>query len=613
MRARFLARPRRTRRATRTPRPPRRNRGAKDNKIQNNADCQARPERTIRLRPSRAGAAGRAGSGRIPNNQVAGRQGQAQPGPRSNQGEGHQDQPARATWAMIRATRGRIDLRSGSTGGHKGQGTNGHGNGKESASKPATSHVGHDKTGESHSSSRVAPSAAAGKDGGHPDPTDTCSTPTVHPADAHPENAHPADTNREDTHREDIHHTNAYGNDSYGDSASASGDSPQDTDDDPHGDGDDDASRRGIVACCAGLSAHPRPPRHEACNSGCVLAGCGRARGGGDSSHARARYSGWACTGGGAWPVHAWPAVADRDDDHPDRRRRTHCRCGFSSASCSRLRSALAVRSRLAALRARRLEHQRGELLEDVGLLQAALLPEPPVRLGPVGTSVAYRPADGPGAGGDFYDVFALEDGHWRSSSAMSPDTDGRRCRIRRSCASRCGHTLRPAFRRAAPCKRRELCSSASSEGRSPPSQRPPITHASASWSTLAPVIRHRSCSARSRSRRSFRSPSASSPPIGAGMRTGARQTVVSVPGRSQVCFHTDGVTEARVAGELFGAERLARALAELGSRATASALLERVAEETDSRPDDMAVCLLGIEGGAACAGCARRGARARS
>jgi hypothetical protein len=83
-------------------------------------------------------------------------------------------------------------------------------------------------------------------------------------------------------------------------------------------------------------------------------------------------------------------------------------------------------------------------------------------------------------------------------------------------------------------------------------------------------------------------------------MRTGTRQTVVSVPGRSQICFHTDGVTEARVAGELFGAERLERALNEIGPGAGASTLLDRVAAETDTRPDDMAACLLDIEGGAA-------------
>jgi hypothetical protein len=82
-------------------------------------------------------------------------------------------------------------------------------------------------------------------------------------------------------------------------------------------------------------------------------------------------------------------------------------------------------------------------------------------------------------------------------------------------------------------------------------------------------------------------------------MRTGTRQTVVSVPGWSQVCFYTDGVAEARVGSELFGTERLAGTLAELGPLATASALLERVADQTTARPDDMAACLLGVEGGA--------------
>jgi hypothetical protein len=90
-----------------------------------------------------------------------------------------------------------------------------------------------------------------------------------------------------------------------------------------------------------------------------------------------------------------------------------------------------------------------------------------------------------------------------------------------------------------------------------------------------------------------------SAPPIGAGLRTGTRQTVVSVPGEAVLCFYTDGVIEARVGEELFGPTRLATTLTELGAGTTASVLLDRVAEDSNQHSDDMAACVLSIDGGA--------------
>ena len=262
------------------------------------------------------------------------------------------------------------------------------------------------------------------------------------------------------------------------------------------------------------------------------------------------------------------------------------------------LAAALAAGSRLLAVRARRLELQRGELLADVGLLQTALLPTPPSSRGALRSTVAYRPADGPAAGGDFYDVFSLADG---SLATIVGDVSGHgRQALPHTALVR--YTLR-AYLEAGLSPREALQTAGAVLER----QLDGVL-ASALVASFRPRERTLlyACAGHppplvlgSRSR--LRAVAAcSAPPIGAGMRTGTRQTVLSLPGAARVCLHTDGVTDARVGAELYGSERLAQALRRLGPDATAQGLLDRVAEETDARPDDMAACLLSLRGDAA-------------
>jgi serine phosphatase RsbU (regulator of sigma subunit) len=68
----------------------------------------------------------------------------------------------------------------------------------------------------------------------------------------------------------------------------------------------------------------------------------------------------------------------------------------------------LAVNAFWQSRQRRALEAQRAELLDDIGTLSRALLPAVPEGLDGVAVSAAYRPADGPAAGGDFYDVFTI-------------------------------------------------------------------------------------------------------------------------------------------------------------------------------------------------------------
>jgi serine phosphatase RsbU (regulator of sigma subunit) len=259
---------------------------------------------------------------------------------------------------------------------------------------------------------------------------------------------------------------------------------------------------------------------------------------------------------------------------------------------------AFATSSRLAARRARRLDRQRRELLEDVGLLQAALLPNLPGRLGAVSTTAAYRPASGPAAGGDFYDVFGLPEGlvavivgdvsgHGRDAL---PHTTLLRYTLRAYLEA--GLTPREALHSAAPALERQLGGSFATVvlATYDPRERL-LTYAAAGHPH--PMLTGLGPDAQIIA--------ASAPPIGAGRPTGTRQTVVSVPGGALAAFYTDGVIEARTDGELYGQRRLSDVLEELdaaGEVPTASSLLDRVREQTDRRPDDMAACLLGISGG---------------
>lgn len=248
----------------------------------------------------------------------------------------------------------------------------------------------------------------------------------------------------------------------------------------------------------------------------------------------------------------------------------------------------------LAALRARRLERQRRALMDDVGLLQAALLPVIPQRLGPVAASAAYRPADGPAAGGDFYDVFLLADGrlgvivgdlsgHGRRAL---PHTALVRFTLRAYLEA--GLSPRGTVRSAAAVLERQLGDSFATVvlATYDPARRE-LTYASAGHPP--PVVLGDGLAAPISG--------CASPPIGLGLEAGTRQTTVAVPGQALICFYTDGLIEARAGGELFGVDRLVRLLGELGPQAGAAAVLERVRSLTDGRPDDMAACVLRLQG----------------
>jgi hypothetical protein len=253
-----------------------------------------------------------------------------------------------------------------------------------------------------------------------------------------------------------------------------------------------------------------------------------------------------------------------------------------------------ALRSRLAALRAGRLEGQRKSLLRDLDIVQAAVVPEVPALIAGLGVSVAYRPADGPAAGGDFYDVFLAEpgkvvmilgdvSGHGHEAVSHAALT-----RYTLRAYMQAGLEPRAALALAGQAMANPVCEQFATvavgvyrqhEGTftyASAGHPPPIVTGIPTWTS---------------------SEACCSPPIGWSVPTGLRQSTVSLPAGAVVCFFTDGLPEAR-AGEdlLLGRERVEELLAALGPRPEAGELLEGVRAAALSTPDDMAACILRAE-----------------
>jgi stage II sporulation SpoE-like protein len=269
-------------------------------------------------------------------------------------------------------------------------------------------------------------------------------------------------------------------------------------------------------------------------------------------------------------------------------------------AALGLLALALLGRSHVDRRRARALLREREHLVRDMGLLERVLLPTVPERMGDLAASVAYRPAAGPAAGGDFYDVFELSGGR---VGLFVGDVSGHGREALESTSA-----LRPAMRghlEAGLSPRAALAAAGRAAGIDP----------SGRFTTAVVAVHDPATGALTYATAGHPAPVlvgpaahepvmvGSSPPIGVGLPTGLRQTTVPLPRGSYACFFTDGLLEARIGGTLLGPEWLERVLASFGPLDTAGTLLDRVIEASDQASDDMTACLVRAVAGGAVAG----------
>ncbi len=262
----------------------------------------------------------------------------------------------------------------------------------------------------------------------------------------------------------------------------------------------------------------------------------------------------------------------------------------FALAVTGVLAFLLALAGAVTTMRNRSLARQRRDLLQEVGLLQSALLPPVPDRVGGLRTSVAYRPADGPGAGGDFYDVLPLPGG--RVGFILGDVSGHGRGALARTAFMR--YTLR-AYLEAGlePRVALQVAGRVIDE------------NLGGDFATVLLAVHDPETGSLTYATAGHPAPlvvgpqphdpvtAGSSPPIGVGVRTGLRQTTVPLVPGSVAAMFTDGLLEARTEGGLLGRDRLEELLAELGDDATARGLVDAVNKEARVMSDDIAAVVI--------------------
>ena len=256
----------------------------------------------------------------------------------------------------------------------------------------------------------------------------------------------------------------------------------------------------------------------------------------------------------------------------------------------SMLALALAGRTYVERRRARALARDREQLIGDVAALERALLPAVPDRLGAVAISVAYRSCDGPAAGGDFYDAFELPGGRAAvivgDISGHGPDalegTNSVRAQLHALLET--GMTPRAAIAMVgehAPVQLAGRFSTVVVAVHDPTDSTLTFATAGHAPPVVAGPGAEELLSA------------GASPPIGVELRTGLRETTVTLPPGTTCCFYTDGIVEAKNGVGMIGRGRLEELVSELDPDEQAPVLLERVIAEAHDASDDMTLCLI--------------------